>query len=67
MYRSCLLELGHKLICTCKVTQISDSCKSSAKNHDISYKNYLQKVPSKRMDTSKRLQFKTIKHRYLYG
>ena len=43
MYRYCLLELGHILICTCKVTQISDSCKSSAKNHDILYKNYLQK------------------------
>ena len=43
MYRSCLLELGHILICTCKVTQISDSCKSSAKNHDISYKNTYKK------------------------
>ena len=62
MYRSCLLELGHILICTCKVTKISDFCNFSYKNIDILYKNHLQKVPSKRMGTSKGLHFKTIKH-----
>ena len=67
MYRYCLLELGHILICTCKVTQISDSCKSSAKNHDILYKNYLQKVPSTRWGPQNVNNLKTIKHRYLCG